>query len=193
MNGKMDIKVVILCAIAIGMNVILGSAIAFLKIPLVYLSGIGTIFIAVNFKMRYGVITGFATHLLLAIIHGPSTLAFGLSSMVNASVANVCSRRRFNIFQAVITGISISLIGSLVSVCICLVLYGGFSNSITDVLIFVVRSSGVTMFVAAYIGAVTDSIFDKILSCLLVMQLSKLPQFQKFFTSSDFADVEESS
>ncbi|WP_086349616.1 hypothetical protein [Candidatus Enterococcus clewellii] len=193
MNKKMDIKVIVLCAIAVVMNVILGTVIAYLNIPLVYLSGIGTIFIAVNFKMRYGVITGFTTHLLLAIIHGPSSLAFGLSSMVNAIVANVCSRRKFNVVQAVVTGILISLIGSLVSVCIRLVLYGGFSNSITDVLILAVRSSGVAMFIAAYIGAVTDSIFDKILSCLLVMQLSKLPQLKKFFTSSVFADIEESS
>lgn len=126
MNKKMDIKVIVLCAIAVVMNVILGTVIAYLNIPLVYLSGIGTIFIAVNFKMRYGVITGFTTHLLLAIIHGPSSLAFGLSSMVNAIVANVCSRRKFNVVQAVVTGILISLIGSLVSVCIRLVLYGGF-------------------------------------------------------------------
>lgn len=158
MNRKMDIKVVLLCAIA------------------------------VNFKMRYGVIAGFTTHLLLAILHGPSALAFGLSSMVNAIVANLCSRRKFNVVQAVATGILISL----VSVCIRLVLYGGFSNSITDVLILAVRSSGITMFIAAYIGAVTDSIFDKILSCLLVLQLSKLPQIQKFFTSSVFTNVEES-
>lgn len=180
---KLDIKVLILCAVSVAINVMLGSFVAFLNIPLVYLSGIGTIFIAVNFKMRYGVITGFTTHLLLAIIHGPSSLAFGLSSMVNAVVANLCSRRKFNTVQAIITGISISLIGSIVSVCIRLILFGGFSNSITDVLILAVRSSGVAMFIAAYIGAVTDSIFDKILSCLLVMQLSKLPQIKKIFLS----------
>ena len=105
----------------------------------------------------------------MAILHGPSALAFGLSSVVNAIVANLCSRRKFNVVQTVVTGILISLIGSLVSVCIRFVLDGGFSNLITDVLILAVRSSGVAMFIDAYIGAVTNSIFDKILSCLLVM------------------------
>lgn len=171
-----------LCAVAVGINVILGSAITYLHIPLVYLSGIGTIFIAVNFRMKYGVITGFCTHLLLAVIHGPAALAFGLSSMVNAIVAHLGSRRKFNIPRAILTGILISVIGSLVSVCIRLALYGGFSNSITDVLILTIRSSGVAMFIAAYVGAVTDSIFDKILSCLLVMELDRLPQLQKFLT-----------
>ncbi|MDT2831142.1 hypothetical protein P7H62_06870 [Vagococcus carniphilus] len=180
---KAELKVLTLCAIAVAMNVMLGTFVAFMNIPLVYLSGIGTIFIAVNFKMKYGVLTGFTTHLLLAIIHGPSSLAFGLSSMVNAIVANLCSRRKFDVKQAIITGILVSLIGSFVSVWIRLILYGGFSNSITDVLILAIRSSGVAMFFAAYIGAVTDSIIDKILSCLLVMQLSKLPQLQKFFIS----------
>lgn len=177
---KETLKILTLCSIAVAMNVMLGTFIAFLNIPLVYLSGIGTIFIAVNFKMKYGVITGFTTHLLLALIHGPSALAFGLSSMVNAIVANLCSRRKFDVVQAIITGILVSLIGSFVSVWIRLLLFGGFSNSITDVLILAVRSSGLSMFLAAYIGAVTDSILDKILSCLLVMQLSNLPQLQKF-------------
>lgn len=180
---KLNIKVLMLCAVAVAINVILGTFIAFINIPLVYLSGIGTIFIAVNFKMRYGVITGLTTHLLLGLIHGPTTIFFGLSSMVNAIVANACSRKKFDVPQAIITGTLVSLIGSVVSVCIRLILFGGLSNSVTDVLIFAVRSSGVGMFIAAYIGAVTDSIVDKILSCLLVMKLSKLPQLQKFFNS----------
>lgn len=183
-KSKLDIKVLALCAIAVAINVMLGSFIAYLKIPFVYLSGIGTIFIAVNFKMRYGVITGFSTHLLLSIIHGPSALAFGLSSMVNAIIANLCARRKFDMSQAVKTGILISLIGSVVSVCIRLLLFGGFSNSITDLLILAVRSSGVAMFIAAYIGAVTDSILDKILSCLLVVKLSELPQLKKIVVTS---------
>ncbi|MGX7024604.1 hypothetical protein [Vagococcus hydrophili] len=188
MKQRLDLKILILCAICVAINVMLGTFIAYLKIPFVYLSGIGTIFIAVNFKMRYGVLTGFSTHLLLAIIHGPSSLAFGLSSMVNAVVANLCSKRKFNVSQAIITGILISIIGSFVSVWIRLALYGGFSNSVTDVLILAVRSTGVAMFIAAYIGAVTDSILDKILSCLLVMQLSKIPQLQRFLIRSRTLD-----
>ncbi|WP_165866622.1 hypothetical protein [Vagococcus vulneris] len=44
-----------------------------------------------------------------------------------------------------------------------LIFFGGFSNSMTDILILAIRSSGVAMFLATYIGAVTDSIVDKIL------------------------------
>lgn len=179
MEQRLDFKILMICAVAVAINVILGTVVAFINIPFVYLSGMGTIFIAVNFKMRYGVITGLTTHLLLGLIHGPTTVFFGLASMVNAIVANLCSRRKFDVKQAIITGVAVSVIGSLVSVCIRLVLFGGLSNSVTDVLIFAVRSTGVSLFISAYIGAVTDTIIDKVLSCLLVMKLSEIPQVKK--------------
>ena len=52
-----EIKIVILCSIAIAINVTFGAIATSINMPLLYLDAIGTIFIAVNFPMKYGVLT----------------------------------------------------------------------------------------------------------------------------------------
>ena len=64
MNSKA--KVIAMCAIAVGLNVVLGEAVSMLRIPLLFLDTMGTIFIAANFGMGYGILTGVTTNLLMA-------------------------------------------------------------------------------------------------------------------------------
>ena len=60
------------------MNVILGSVVTYMHIPLLFLDAIGTIFVAVNFPLRYGLLTELGTNVVLAVIHGPLALPFWL-------------------------------------------------------------------------------------------------------------------
>ena len=53
MNSKA--RVIAMCAIAVVLNVVLGEAVSMLKIPLLFLDTMGTIFIAANFGIGYGI------------------------------------------------------------------------------------------------------------------------------------------
>ena len=75
---KNQLQILIFCALAIGMNVILGSVVTYTHVPLLFLDAIGTIFVAVNFPLRYGLLTGLGTNVVLAVIHGPLALPFWL-------------------------------------------------------------------------------------------------------------------
>ncbi len=186
MKQHYSIKIFIFCAIGVCINVVLGSIITVTNIPFLFLDAIGTIFIAVNFRMRDGILTGVCTNLLLGVIHGPLALPFGLVSITIAIVANLCARKSFSYKKAFITGILLVLIGSLASAPIRVILYGGFgglSKSISDILVFSLQVSGRRAIVAAYWGAVTDGIVDKIISCFIVVWLSNLPQIQPFLQS----------
>lgn len=181
-----SIKIFIFCAIGVCINVVLGSIITVTNIPFLFLDAIGTIFIAVNFRMRDGILTGVCTNLLLGVIHGPLALPFGLVSITIAIVANLCARKSFSYKKAFITGILLVLVGSLASAPIRVILYGGFgglSKSISDILVFSLQASGRRAIVAAYWRAVTDGIVDKIISCFIVVWLSNLPQIQPFLQS----------
>lgn len=173
MNNQ-HIKLYILCAFSICINTILGSIITYSHIPLLYLDSIGTIFISVNFDLKYGILTGLGTNIFLTLIHGPLALPFGLVNITIAIITHVCSKKGFNYRQAILTGIIITLVSSFVSATIRIILYSGFSNSITDYLILSLRISGMKIFFSAYIGAVVDSILDKILICLFVCWISNL-------------------
>ncbi|KAF1298434.1 hypothetical protein BAU15_11795 [Enterococcus sp. JM4C] len=181
-----SIKIFTLCAMAVCINVILGSIITLTHIPFLFLDSLGTIFISANFKMRYGVITGLCTNLLLAVIHGPLALPFALVSITIAIVTNLCARKNFTYSKAVLTGILLVLIGSLVSAPIRVILYGGFGGlhkSVSDILVFSIQATGRQAITAAYFGAVTDGIIDKIISCLAIVWLSNLPQIKRLLRS----------
>ncbi|MGX6978664.1 hypothetical protein ACWN8V_05325 [Vagococcus elongatus] len=177
-----SLKIFISCAMSACINVVLGSIITFANLPFLYLDSLGTIFISTNFKMRYGIFTAICTHLLLAAIHGPLALPFILVSIIIAIITNLCSKNGLNYRKAFFTGILLAFIGSLASAPIRVILYGGFkglSNSITDIVVFSLKASGLKILIAAYWGAVTDGIIDKIISCSLVVWLIRLPQLQK--------------
>lgn len=58
-----------------------------------------------------------------------------------------------------------------------LALFGGFTGSGTDILIFAFKASGKEMITATYWATVAGNIVDKMLSCLLVAWFMKrLPQ-----------------
>ena len=75
---KSQLQVLVFCALAIGVNVVLGSVVTYTHMPLLFLDTIGTIFVAVNFPLRYGLLTGLGTNVVLAVIHGPLALPFWL-------------------------------------------------------------------------------------------------------------------
>jgi hypothetical protein len=174
-----SIKIFALCAIAVCVNIVLGTFIAYIRIPFLYLDVIGTIFIAANFKMPYGIMTAICTSLLISIVSGPLFLPFVFVSIAIAIVTNLMARNGFGYKKALLTGLLVTLIGSLVSAPIRLIMFGGLSNSITNFLILSLKASGQKMITAAYWGAFADSIVDKTLSCLLVAWLMQLPLFQK--------------
>lgn len=178
-----EIKIVILCAIAVAINVTLGSIATSINMPLFYLDAIGTIFIAVNFPMKYGVLTGLCTNFILGIIFGPLALPFSFVSMTIAIVTNILAKKGFGFKNAFFTGILLALSGAIVSTPIRLLLYGGFSNSMTDTLIFSIRASGKSIITAAFWGAFIDSLLDKIISCLFISWLIHIPQLKKELTS----------
>lgn len=183
---KNQLQILIFCALAIGMNVILGSVVTYMHIPLLFLDAIGTIFVAVNFPLRYGLLTGIGTNIVLAVIHGPLALPFGLVSLTIALVAHLASRSGFGYKRAILTGVLIVFFGSFVSAAVRLVLYDGFNGTtrtLTDALVFTMRAGGLSRYFSAYTGAFSDGIIDKIISCLLVSWLGKLQPMKRIISN----------
>lgn len=178
------VQQLILCAFAVCLNVAVGSLMTMIHMPFLYLDAIGTIYISFYFGMKYGVITGFCTNLLLAILFGPLAIPFSLVSMTIAVVASLCARKDITYRKAILAGILMAAIGALVSAPIRVVLYGGFEGlqrKPSDLLVISLRASGRELLYAAYWGAFTDSFFDKIFSSVLVVWLAKRPQLKRYF------------
>lgn len=178
MNNKA--KIIAMCAIAVALNVVLGEAVALLHIPLLFLDTMGTIFIAANFGMGYGILTGVSTNLLMGLISGPLSIPFALVNVAVAIVVALLAKNGFSYKKALIAGVLLAFICPMIGAPIRLALFGGFTGSGTDVVIMALRASGKEMISATYWGAVTGNFVDKIVSCLLVAWFIKLPQMKRF-------------
>ena len=182
MQKNRNLKIIAFCGIAVVLNVVLGNTIAALEIPFLFLDTLGTIFIAVNFGMSYGILTGSCTNLLIGVLYSPLALPFALVNMTVAITVAFVARKSFNYQKALVAGILAALLGSLVSTPLRLILFGGMSGTLTNITIATIRSTGQSLVSATYWGAVLDSIFDKTFCCLLIVWFNKLPQLKKFLT-----------
>ncbi|MBT2659174.1 ECF transporter S component [Bacillus sp. ISL-18] len=169
-------------ALAIALNVILGTVVSSLKIPLLFLDTIGTVLIAVLFGPWWGALAGALTNMVLGVTTEPSAIFFGLVNVAIASVAGYMGKR-FDFrkwYIALLTGIVLSIIAPLIGTPIAVAVYGGLNRSGMDLVVLWLRSAGESVFASTFISRITGNFMDKIITCLLVaFMVSRLPNFSK--------------
>lgn len=166
-----NIEKMIFSALAIAVNIVLGTVVSFLSIPLLFLDSIGTIYISATYGMKYGILVGVCTNLVMGVTSGPTAIPFALVNVAVAIVVSLLAKKRFSFIKAVVTGLILSIVCPLIGTPIRLVLFGGFTGSGTDILILALKAAGQQIFAATFISAIAGNFVDKILSCVLVALL----------------------
>lgn len=171
------IVVMIFCALAIAMNIILGIITSSLKLPL-YLDTIGTIFVAVYFGPWYGATVGALTNILTGIIFNPKDIPFLLVSVaVGLIVGFIAKKFNFGLVSAVVTGLILSVVCPLIGTPIGIWVYGGLTGTGTDFLFMWLQEVSNNIFVSSFIAKVLNNLLDKVGSCILVWTLiASLPK-----------------
>lgn len=168
MKKLSPVTVLVFAGLAIAVNVILGDLVAILKIPMLFLDTMGTIFMGVAFGPFYGALVGIATNLLMGITASPTAIPFGLVNMAVGIVSGLMARWGFSIPIAVLTGLILSAVAPLIGTPIRIMLFGGLTGSGADLLISALRAAGQEIFASTFIGVVVSNFIDKIISCILV-------------------------
>src|SRR5699024_11738187 len=105
MEEKNKIYIMIFSGLAIAINIVLGTVVKMLSIPLLFLDTVGTIFTAVVFGPIYGAIVGGLTNVVQGVISGPKIIPFAFvnidrkstrlnSSHVSISYAVFCLKKK---------------------------------------------------------------------------------------------------
>lgn len=172
-------------AMGIALNVLLGTVVSWLKIPLLFLDTIGTVLISVMFGPWWGVLTGGLTNVVLGATTGASAIFFGLVNMAIALVVGFMARK-FDFkkwYVAIGTGLIISVVAPLIGTPIAVAVYGGLNGSGMDFVVLWLRASGESVFASTFISRITGNLVDKTVTCLLVMMLIvRIPTFSKVMT-----------
>lgn len=165
-------------AMGIVINIVFGTIVSSLKIPLLFLDTIGTIFTAVILGPIYGMIAGGLSNVLHGLMTNPKSIPFALVNIaVGLIVGLIVKKYTFNLKTALITGAILAVVAPLIGTPIAVWIYGGITGDGNDFLFLWLQKSGQTMFTAAFIPRITGNIIDKIASCVLVSLLvSRLPK-----------------
>lgn len=166
----------VISAMAVAINIVLGTIVSRLQIPLLFLDTIGTIFIAALYGPLYGAAVGTITNVLTPILSGnPKDIPFFLVNLaVGLIVGFIAKKYKFGLVPAVITGIILSIVCPLIGSPIAVWVYGGITGSGNDFIFTWLKNSGMDIFSAAFVPRITGNIIDKIGSCILVSAAVKL-------------------
>lgn len=178
MNQKNRTYALVFSALAIAVNIVLGTVVDMLSIPLLFLDTVGTIFTAAIFGPWYGALTGGLTNLIQGVITNPKTIPFALVNIAIGIIVGFIARKwKFNYVTALFTGLILAVVAPLIGTPIATYVYGGITGDFNDVLFTWLVQSGQKVFAAAFIPRITGNIVDKIASCLLVAFLiQRLPK-----------------
>ena len=178
MKSSNSARTMVFGALAIVINVVLGMAVSSLKIPLLFLDTMGTIFMSACFGPVWGIIVAIGTHILMGIMDGFVAFPFVLVSIATAIIVGLTAKNgEFGYGKAIITGLILAFISPLIGTPIRLILFGGFTGSGADVIIAGLRAAGTEIFTATFLGVVASNFVDKIVSCLLIsFVLQKIPR-----------------
>jgi energy-coupling factor transport system substrate-specific component len=167
--------IMVMCAMTIAINIVLGTLVQKLQIPLLFLDTIGTIFAAVLFGPWYGALVGTVTNVLTPILTGnPKDIPFFIvNAAVGIIVGYMVKKFKFSMVTAVVTGVILSIVCPLVGTPIAVGVYGGITGSGNDIIFTWLKQSGVEIFTSAFIPRITGNFIDKIGSCILVFLAMK--------------------
>lgn len=167
-------KKMVFAAVGIAINIILGIFVGGLKIPLLFMDTVGTVFTAVVLEPLWGACTGALTNVILGVLKDPREIPFLLVNLaIGLIVGFIAKKRKFDLKTAVVTGIILSIVAPLIGTPIAVFVYGGITGDFNDVFFTALKNSGQTIFSAAFLPRVASNLVDKIITCSIVSLLYK--------------------
>lgn len=176
-NRKISTLAITYCALCIVINVVFGTVVSKLQIPLIFLDTIGTIFAAALLGPWYGAAVGLLTNVTIGFMTNPKDIPFALVNIAIGLIVGWISKKwRFDLKTAIVTGLILAVIAPLIGTPIAVWLYGGLTGGGTDFIFVWLKQSGASIFTAAFIPRITGNLVDKVVSCVLVsLLIGRLP------------------
>ena len=173
----------VLASLGIVINIVLGTIVTTLQIPLIFLDTMGTILVAAVLGPLAGAMTGGLTNVIQGAITNPRTIPFALVNIaIGVIVGFVCRRFRFDFKTAIITGLVLAVVAPLIGTPIAVLMFGGLTGGGMDIMVAWLLASGQRIFTAAFIPRVTGNLIDKTVSCLLVVMILRYVPKELFTT-----------
>lgn len=171
-------KIMMFSTVCIVINIVFGTLVGMLKIPLVFMDTMGTILAAALFGPLWGAVVGLLTNVIIGITTNPVDIPFALVNMTIGLIVGLISKKvGFGFKTAIATGLLLAVVAPLIGTPIAIWIYGGLTGSSTDFFIAWLLASGQSIFASAFIPRIVGNLVDKVASCLIAyVIITRLPK-----------------
>ncbi|WP_116134439.1 ECF transporter S component [Tropicimonas sp. IMCC34043] len=171
---RLDTRTLVLMAVAIVINVVVGQIAVWVKLPL-YVDAVGTVLVAILAGPIAGALTGVLTNLIWGLVSDPTAAAFFPVSMVVGLLAGWLARIGWfrSIGMTVAAGAVIGVISTIVAIPIIVYMFGGVTGAGTDFATAYLVAVGHELVRSVAIANLVQNLADKILTCLLAWLIVK--------------------
>lgn len=181
-----DLKKLSIVLSLIALNTVIGSLVAFLKLP-IYLDTIGTMMATLLLGWRWGVVSALLSAAAGFFLVSPFVPFFTGTLLGVVLVTEVA--RRYNMYATVprtaLTGVVHGVVGTVLSAPVTYYLFDGFTLSGNDAVVAYFVSIGVTLFWAVVLALIIFAVIDRVLTSLFCFSaLRALPR--SFVERHDF-------
>ncbi len=165
-------------ALAVVLNVVGGTAVGLLSLPFLFLDTIGTFLVAALFGIRWAILVGVLSNLVLGVTSGPSSIPFALVQVAIAVVVGfIANRWGYTIRTAPIAGLAVAIVAPIIGTAIALAVFGGLTGGAIDVFVLWLEQVGQNAFGAAFWPRLGSNVIDKVLTAFIVLAiLNAIPQ-----------------
>jgi energy-coupling factor transport system substrate-specific component len=171
--GNKKAYIIAFCGIATAVNIVLGITTSALKLPF-YLDTLGTVVTAVLFGPLAGAIVGALTNIITGFIYSIRDIPFLLVNVAVALIVGFAAKKfKFTLVTAIICGLILSVVCPLIGTPIGILIYGGLTGTVSDILVMALKNSGSSIFAASFIAKIGNNLLDKVGTCVLAYFLIK--------------------
>lgn len=162
--------ILLVCAAAVVLNITVGWAVGLLTLSFLFLDTVGTFIAAALFGIRWGLLVGVVTNVVIALTFRPQAIWFVVVQIAVAVVVGAVSRPKgYTVASAPIAAAILAVLVPLLSTIIVVAVFKGAHGNPVDDAVAGLQAAGNSLFSAAFWPRAGLELMDKVVTAVTAL------------------------
>lgn len=162
--------ILLVCTAAVVLNITVGWAVGLLTLSFLFLDTIGTFITAALFGIRWGLLVGVVTNVVIALTFRPQAIWFVVVQIAVAVVVGAVSRPKgYTVASAPVAAAILAVLVPLLSTIIVVAVFKGAHGNPVDDAVAGLQAAGNSLFSAAFWPRAGLELMDKVVTAVIAL------------------------
>lgn len=162
--------ILLVCTAAVVLNITVGWAVGLLTLSFLFLDTVGTFIAAALFGIRWGLVVGVVTNVVIALTFRPQAIWFVVVQIAVAVVVGAVSRPKgYTVASAPIAAAILAVLVPLLSTIIVVAVFKGAHGNPVDDAVAGLQAAGNSLFSAAFWPRAGLELMDKVVTAVIAL------------------------